>query len=52
MQSEKVKAKTKATFIERYGYQHPMQSEEVKAKFRATMLERYGVEHPMHVQRR
>ena len=43
MQVPKIKAKQRATNIERYGVPNPAMSEEIKNKLRAAILKKYGV---------
>jgi hypothetical protein len=44
-QSQEVKDKSKATFLENYGVEHQMHRQETKDKIKATSLVRLGYEH-------
>jgi hypothetical protein len=50
-QNDEIKQKTKATFLENHGVEHPMHLQKTKDKIKATFLENHGVEHPMHLQK-
>lgn len=49
-QKAETRAKTRATWLKKYGVEYACQSEVVKNKSRQTCLERYGVDHPMKVE--
>ena len=42
--------KSKQTFIDHYGTDHPMKTEAVREKIKQTCIERYGTEYPMRTE--